>query len=521
MARSAGQRARAIGAVTLAAVFIVAAATGSGAAPTLQPGDAAAVTAAFVDASPYPPLARLGRWDGTTLQPVTAGSITADHVVVVTHGWAPGLRPTYERLQAASPDLVTIWNPALVDAGGMPALGNFGPLLGALQTADPTAAVLMFSWVDQSATTSDPLSARDAEDATEINGHRLAVALDQALATGWTGQLHLMGHSFGANVATTAALAVASPPRQLTLMDSPEVALARLGGAMNDLRYKLPRLRIGRGATDTFVDSYISLVGTPYSGQPGLDQVVDVRLAPPSGDSSAEEHEYPTVWYRQALEAKGDPPTGPWWSPLLGGDPATAGRSYEEQDRATPTVLTQLEPAPPATTSDALAVTTAPLELSGGNGSLSLAAGGVDTATVSFPTEITSLALEFDVDFTATQGTVTLAVDGRERYTAAAPAAGTGAAGAFVLLWDLEPGLHTLTATLTDAPGGGSATLSNLRIASSADIVRNLTADETDTLVVVVLVVIGALIFGLIVVAVLVVRRIIRRRRESSPAAAG
>jgi hypothetical protein len=520
MAGNAGRRARGTGVALAAIAVLLAAATASGAAPAPQPGDAAAVTAAFVDASPYPPLARLGRWDGSTLQPVTAGSVTADHVVVVTHGWAPGLRPTYERLQAATADLVTIWNPALVDAGRAPALGNFGPLLGALQTADPSAAVLMFSWVDQSATTSDPLSARDAEDATEINGHRMAVAVDEVLAPGWSGQLHLMGHSFGANVATTAALAVASAPRQLTLMDSPEVALARLGGAMNDLRYKLPRLSIGRGATETFVDSYISLVGSPYSGLPGLDQVVDVRLAPPSGDTSAEQHEYPTVWYRQALGAKGDPPTGPWWSPLLGGDPTSAGRSYQEQDRANPTVLTQLEPAPAATTNDVMAVITTPLELSGGGGSiLSLAGGRTTTATVSFPTDATSLTLEFNVGFASARGTLNLAVDGRARYTATAPAVGGGAAGAFVLLWDLDPGVHTLTATLTDAQATDQVTLSNLRIASTADIVRNLTAEQTDTLVVVVFVAIGAVIFGLIVVAVLVVRRIVRRRRAHHSAA--
>src|SRR5205085_11832614 len=136
---------------------------------------------------------------------------------------------------AATGRLVTIWDPALTDRGGASPMENFGPLLGALQTADPSAAVLMFSWVDQSATTFDPLTARDAENATEINGHRLAVAVDQALAPGWAGQLHLIGHSFGANVATTAALAVAASPRQLTLMDSPEVALTRFGGAMNDL----------------------------------------------------------------------------------------------------------------------------------------------------------------------------------------------------------------------------------------------------------------------------------------------
>jgi hypothetical protein len=452
---------------------------------------------------------------------VAGGSVSAEHVVVVTHGWAAGLRPTYERLQAASPDLVTIWDPALVDAGGAPALGNFGPLLAALQTADPSAAVMMFSWVDQSATASDPLSARDAEDATEINGHRLAVAVDDALAPGWQGQLHVMGHSFGANVATTGALALAVPPQQLTLMDSPEAAVARLGGAKNDLRYKLPRLDVGRTPGQTFVDSYISLVGQPYSGLPGLDQVVDVRLAPPSGDSAAEQHEYPTVWYRQALETRGNPPTGPWWSPLLGGDPAAAGRSYAEQDRATPTVLTQLEPAPEATTTDAMAVTTSPLELSGtGTATSSLTGAAGTVATVNFPTTATSLTLEFGVDF-AGAGTLTLAVDGRARYTATGPAHGTGAPGAFVLLWDLDAGLHTLTATLTGAAAGEQITLTDLRIASSADIQRNLTADETDVLVVVALVLVGALIFGLIVVVVLVVRRLIRRRRESSRAAAG
>jgi hypothetical protein len=524
MARGAGHAGRSLAATLLAAVLVVAPAPAGHATPTTQPGDAAAATSAFVDASPYPPLARLGRWGGSAaLQPVAARSITAAHVVVVTHGWAPGLRPTYERLQAASPDLVTIWDPALVDAGGQAALGNFGPLLGALQTADPSAAVLMFSWVDQSATTSDPLSARDAEDATEINGHRLAVAIDQALAPGWSGQLHLVGHSFGANVATTAATALGAPPRQLTLMDSPEVALARFGGAKNDLQYKLPQLDIGRSAGQTFVDSYISLVGAPYNGLPGLDQVVDVRLAPPSGDSAAEEHEYPTVWYRQALETKGDPATGPWWSPLLGGDPATAGRSYQEQDQATPTVLSQLEPPPPTSATDAMAVATAPLQLSGGGGStVALVADAATTATVSFPTEITSLRLEFGVAFGAgSSGTLTLALDGRARYTAAGPSYGTGDAGAFVLLWDLDPGLHTLTATLTGGQPGDQVTLSNLQIASSADIVRNLTATETDTALVVVLVIIGAVIFGLIVIAVVVVRRVIRRRRESFKAAAG
>ena len=67
---------------------------------------------------------------------------------------------------------------------------------------------MMFSWIDQSATPSDLFDARRGEDATEINGHRLAVALDQAFAEGWVGELHMIGHSFGSNVASTAALSV-------------------------------------------------------------------------------------------------------------------------------------------------------------------------------------------------------------------------------------------------------------------------------------------------------------------------
>ena len=74
---------------------------------------------------------------------------------------------------------------------------------------------------------------------------------------------------------------------------------------------------------------------------------------------------------------------------------------------------------------------------------------------------------------------------------------------------------------MTGAQGDGQVTLSNLRIGSTADIVRNLTASETDTVLIVVLVLVGAVIFGLIVVAVLIVRRIVRRRRESSRGVTG
>ena len=56
--------------------------------PTWSPGS--------IDASPYPPLERLGRWDGTSLVPVGAGSIDTAQVVVITHGWEPGFVSRYD-----------------------------------------------------------------------------------------------------------------------------------------------------------------------------------------------------------------------------------------------------------------------------------------------------------------------------------------------------------------------------------------------------------------------------------------
>lgn len=217
--------------------------------------------------SPYPVLQRLGRWDGTTFQPVAAGSIAVKHAIFLSHGWSPGFLASYQQLQARSATLVTAWTPGLVDGSNQTLLQTWVPVAQALQAADPDAAIVLFSWVDQSATGDDPLQVRMPQQATEVNGHRFATAVDQALAPSFYasgGEVHLIGHSFGANVATTAALATARPPRQLTLLDSPETDLTLLAGAKNDLRYKLPRLDIGRGPGQTFVDNYVSYVGIPY-----------------------------------------------------------------------------------------------------------------------------------------------------------------------------------------------------------------------------------------------------------------
>lgn len=470
-----------------------------------------ATVAGWVDASPYPVLQRLGRWDGTGLQPVAPASVDADHVVVVTHGWADGLKKTYDELQAGRDTLVALWDPGMVEPDGVSTMADFGPLLGALQAADPQAAVVMFSWVDQSATGADPLQARRAEAATEVNGHRLAVAVDAALVPGWDGEMHVLGHSFGARVATIGALSLAQAPRQLTLLDSPEVELARLGGAMNDLQYLLPRLTVGRAGGDTFVDSYISLVGARYGTEPGLAPVVDVRLAAPGGSSFRQRHLYPVVWWTSALAAGPSPATGPWWSPLLGGDPGSAPGYSDEQDPDTPTILTALEPAPAADVASALGLGTVPLA----PGGFTLEPGGTTRFEITVPTDDRSLLLELDLAWDGPPGaTLAMALDGRQRWVGVGPDLGTGGPGQLLTLWDLEPGVHTLAAVLTGAPAGASVTISNLRIATSADIVRGASADETDALVTVAVVIAVILVVGAVVVLALGVRALLRRRRR-------
>ena len=106
-----------------------------------------------------------------------------------------------------------------------------------IHKVDPTAAILVYSWIDESATETFakyPESVYTSEGYTTMNGMRMAEALTQAVAPGYangTGQVHLIGHSHGARVATVAALALqdgaeASNTRniagQLTLLDSPE-----------------------------------------------------------------------------------------------------------------------------------------------------------------------------------------------------------------------------------------------------------------------------------------------------------
>lgn len=510
-------------------------------APDASPAPAGVPSSDQTNVSPYPDLARLGAWNGTTF--VSYGGtldvtpIVGGHVIVMTHGWAVGWLDTYETAQANSSTLVPFWDPAFTDPTNGELLSqNFLDLAGSLQAADPTATILMYSWIDQSSTPLSGLAAYAPERATEINGHRMATAIDALLAPGFAaagGEVHLIGHSFGANVATTAALALSDPPRQLTLFDSPEVELARFGGAKNDLRYKLPRLDIGRTAGTTFVDNYISEVGEEFHVYPGLEDVVDVRLAPPSSDNGGQRHEYPIGWYADTVTALGTSAqqVGYAWSPLIGADDSGLAPMWKQSvGSADSTGGEPYEPigdAPIAGVSSQWALETAPLTLASGTAAITVDPSSV--TNVEFTSTSDSLWLTFDLEPGVGVAPVDLYVDGRLRSTFEGPSSGTGASGRFVILYDVDPGDHTLSVVSTGLAGDSTpccpspTKVSNLAIVSTTDIERNLTPGRIRGVVrwvIAIVVVLALLVLALVIWLIVVAVRLIRRRINARRAAA-
>jgi len=481
--------------------------------------------------SATPVLDRLGRFDGATFVPVGPGSLDTSRVIAITHGWAPGFAETYEQLSGDSTSFVAVWDPRLVDpTTGEPLAERFEQLAGALSDADPDAAVVMYSWVDQSATGTDPFQAGSAEQATEVNGHRMATAINEALPDDFAergGELHLIGHSFGANVATTAALATATQPRQLTLFDSPEVDLARFAGAANELRYKLTRLPVGRAPGQVFVDNYVSAVGEPYRNYPGLGDVLDVALLPPPDQSGAERHVFPIGWYAQsaANPASG---VGYWWSPLAGGTPETLGSAYDQPDAERPLDLVETAGPPPAGVAPGIAYPASPLVVEGGAAAgdgITLGGDGLRVVNIGFTTTADSLWLDFSVAISGSPtDTAAVFVDGRARWLGAGPDAGARPAGTMVVLYDLEPGDHTLTLVVagsdtTGPPAAGTtARFTDFAVVDAPEVVRNAdparSRAEVRAGLVVAAVAAVALFAGVVAGIVWLVMRVRRRRRH-------
>jgi hypothetical protein len=237
----------------------------------------------------------------------------------------------------------------VADFYGISLTETYMPLLTALAERDPEAAVVWFSWVDESGTDSQVLSARDSLSRTQINGSRLAMALVEACG-GRLPQVQLIGHSHGAVVATHAAAALPTTPDQLTLLDCPEGWFSRVGGAAGLLADILPRLEPGRGSGQVLVDSYASWFGRPYHPHAGLSDVVDVRLASPIRHTAERDfvgfaHDYAVQWYAATVGAE-EPSCGFAWS-LLGADlpgapefdPQSLAASYLVRGEGTPWVI--------------------------------------------------------------------------------------------------------------------------------------------------------------------------------------
>jgi hypothetical protein len=344
-----------------------------------------AALAAFARPADTPsltPIERLAYYDPASGQfvPVTPNDprLVGKDVTVLVHGWAPGYID-WVNAAAAQGQVLEWWQTFPGQPGYNAAIsGGLAPdsawlldghtegsivvssqgMAQDILASDPNAAVLAYSWIDDSATgvgayTGIPEGAYLSEAKTTINGERLAVALEEVLGSEaqFQGKLQLMGHSHGSKVVTVAAVALAqaSSPitvNQLTILDSPESSDTNLGyvlaeeGASNNNWYFVQNLNINRqDPSATFVDNYISYFDEPFDmisypgSNPNLGQVVDVSLdaEPYSAYDPGGQHSYAAYWYAGSSEAALDfgNVVGRQWSPLL---PVNTGPNQPPQD---------------------------------------------------------------------------------------------------------------------------------------------------------------------------------------------
>lgn len=323
---------------------------------------------------------RLGHWTGgttplevnekphkyfATLEP---GSIKNEdkpiHLYVVTHGWAPSYR---EVVKAADQDVLWwwdnaalnnvwtsnwFWTPVTLESGEkIIDNGVVQHIVEYERATNPndSVIVLAYSWIDNSATLAfdpsklhDPLNGfqvRLSEAYTNINGVRMANAIQSVVSADFfttTGnKLHLMGHSHGSKVVTTATLELQRANKtvdHLTILDSPETAFPADNNGANFLAYYITDFQIAdpnatsveeisSGIRPVFVDNYVSEFGMVYKDSPNANKVVSVCLdrAALPGSGYTANHAYSGEWYAAAaLGAKqfNEAPVGFDWPPV-------------------------------------------------------------------------------------------------------------------------------------------------------------------------------------------------------------
>jgi hypothetical protein len=483
-------------------------------------------------------LDRLARFDAQGFHPMAAGEIDTPVVHVFAHGWQPGYR-VLERLLATTDRVAALpaWDPRLVDATGRALISDYTALLEALASLGPDHTVIWYSWLDESATDADVFQAFRSRQATQVNGRRLAAAVQLALGQR-SARLHLIGHSHGSAVVVHAAVSLTRPPAQVTLLDAPEDPISRLGGASDLIDVVLPRLRPARGAHDAagpFVDSYASAFGRPYHRRAGLQHVVDVLLGVPlvlSRDPRKAinaAHLYPVDWYARSVRAVRDRTgdrVGYGWSPLAAGDTSELHPWYHAPLPQRPLLLRRHVAEPMAAAQARVAARLArrhpPQRRPVPGVRLDLDADRPSAALIVTSDEGDQL-LEFDLQTRDCSGgeRLELELDGVPAFVMLA-AYPVPASGRYLMLSDGPPGQHLLTARWCGVGEGSPARASvvNLRLVAPPRPVRSFTLTRSATTVFTAGVITGGVATALAGTATGLAARAIRaavRRRPSPP----
>jgi hypothetical protein len=405
--------------------------------------------------------------------------------------------------------MLTVWETLSYPGGGTPPAGSwiFDPTTGpskhpisvspvgmaqAITQLDPTAIVLVYSWLDGSATPEGLANGRYSQANTDMFGLIAGQAVLMALSPDFSvagGRLHLIGHSDGTKVLTIAAaelIEAGVPVAQLTLFDSPENSQARNQNSANFLWYYLPRVpgtRPASGPHGTFIDSYISMFGTelaafsftdPNGKSFDLSRIVDTYLASDvlygdSPEAYGERHAYSPAWYSgTSVDTKyGGNVNGLGWSPLLHA-PSVAGGLPQEQKQTWRLPLADKQyhlgsntasPQSPVFTS----MKQDPVKLTA-----SLGKPGSQTVAVDVPVGSVdgfTFAYKFETAFPpALSGTMlTVSLDGQMLFMMEGQCAGSQARTATLNAAGLRLGKGTLTFTLTyNGPAWVNATIADL-----------------------------------------------------------
>lgn len=266
----------------------------------------------------------------------------SQNVYVIVHGWAPGYLDWSYDYTSRTGDTLRWWQTNPLDQAydgtdnpdnlppasaflfqGQPYPAQPGDVvvstLGmaqAIAEVDFDSVILAYSWIDESATENEffneiPHDANISEAYTDLNGLRLAAALQELLPSGIDNNLRLIGHSHGSKVATIAAVELEKagvPVQQLTILDSPEDGtITNLAEAVNFNWYYLQDLDISNDTGDgTFVVNIISEFDSRYSNinLPNLSEIIDVTLDPIlySSIDFSNRHTYSANWYAGLTE---------------------------------------------------------------------------------------------------------------------------------------------------------------------------------------------------------------------------